>query len=156
MSFFFQFFRKNLCCQARIWSKRRSSLNYITVQAKKVKRLPLFFQFFSKISALMLIVCQKTSILSKTLALHIIFTIFLSKTPALMPIFAQKYVNSINTTLHYGAKNSISRKKTMLSCPSLVNKLPFSKKDATPIPIFCQKNVHSHKNVVISCHFFQT
>ena len=35
-----------------------------------------------------------------------------------------------------------------------LKKLPFSKKHTALMPIFCQKNVHSLKNIVLSCHFF--
>ena len=47
---FFQFFRKNLCCQARIWSKRRSRLFKLhhSIGQKSQKDAPFFPIFLKK------------------------------------------------------------------------------------------------------------
>ena len=116
--------------------------------------MPLFFQFFTKN------LCSHAHILSKNVhplknsvfSYHV-FQFFYKKLPALMPIIGQKNINSVNTTLYYGPKKLVLR-KNKCSHAHIVKKLPFSKKHTAPVPIFCQKNVHSVKNVVFSCHFF--
>ena len=78
------------------------------------------------------------------------------------PYLVQKNVNSLNTTLYYGSKQSLGcpfffrffTKKSLLSCPYFVKKLPFFKKHSALIPIHYQKNVNSLKNTMLSCHFF--
>ena len=85
----------------------------------------LFYQFLGKISALMPIFCQKTSILQETRcsndhilskkrvlsvkkygALMPLFSFFL-KPPAIMPIFRLKNVKIVKTTKYYGPKKSV-------------------------------------------------
>ena len=61
-----------------------------------------------------------------------------------MPIFGQKNVNSIKTTLYYGPKKSIG-------CPFFPI---FYEKIIFLMPIFYQKNVHSLKNTMLSCPHF--
>ena len=98
---------------------------YTILLAKKVNRKsPFYFDFHKKIiylmpiwqkcpfskkyPALMLICGQKTSILWKTRCSHVIFFFnFSGKTHVVMPIFGQKSVNSVKTTLDYGPKKSI-------------------------------------------------
>ena len=121
---------------------------------QKNQKDALFFQFFTKKS---LLSCsyfvKKRPFSQKLCALISFFSFFYEKLPALMPIIGQKNVNSVNTTLYYGPKKLVSR-KNQCSHAHIVKKLPFSKKHTAPVPIFCQKNVHSLKNVVFSCHFF--
>ena len=50
--------------------------------------------------------------------------------------------------------SDFSRKNHCSLTPILSKKRPFSKKHPALMPIFCQKNVHPHKNTVLSCHFF--
>ena len=44
--------------------------------------------------------------------------------------------------------------KKLLSCAFLSKKHTFSKENSVLMPIFCQKNVHSLKNTVLSCQIF--
>ena len=59
-----------------------------------------------------------------------------------MPIFGQKNVNSVKTTLYYGPKKSIG-------CPFF----PIFHEKITAA-IFCQKKVHSLKNTLLLCPYF--
>ena len=74
---------------------------------------------------------QKTSILSK------------------QPILWAKKVNRMPFFSDFSRENRCSHAHI------LSKKLPFSKKHAALMTIFCQKNVHSVKNTVLLCHFFQ-
>ena len=71
---------------------------------------------------------KKMSILSKTLCSHVIFLIFLWKTPAFMPTFGHKDFSSITTTSCYGTKKSTR-------CPFA----DFSWKKSALMPWFCQQ-----------------
>ena len=156
---FFQIFMKNplLSCPYLVKKKVTSVKTALQYKPKKSKGCPFFSPDFSRKKSLLSCpyFVKKTSILSKTLVLSYHFFNFFIKNPC-----SHSHIWSTKRQFykHYPlwAKKVDFTKKSMLSCPSLVNKLPFSKKDATPIPIFCQKNVHSLKNVVFSCHFFQT
>ena len=53
------------------------------------------------------IFCQKIHSLKNTALSCHFFQIFHEKPPAVMPIFGQKNVNSVKTTLYYGPKKSI-------------------------------------------------
>ena len=93
-----------------------------------------------------LILSKKNSILSKIQCYSVIFFNFAMKnfSPA-MPIFQQKNVISVKTTLYYRTKITQQDalffrffiKKSVLSCPYFV------------------KNVHSVKSTVRSCHIFK-
>ena len=72
------------------------------------------------------------------------FQIFHEKPNSVSPIFVQKNVNSVITTLQYGTKKSIG-------CPFFSI---FHEKIIALMPIFCQKNVHSLKNTMLSCPYF--
>ena len=104
--------------------------------------------------------CQKTSIISKTQCSHVIFFFFLWKTPAFMHIFDH---NNFQFCQHsHGPKKSIRcsffpifHEKLIALMPIFFQKKrPFSKKHNVLIPIFNHKIVHSLKNTVLSCHFF--
>ena len=91
------------------------------------------------------------------------FQIFHEKPHAGMPIFGQKNVNFVKTTINYGPKKSkgcpfeshFSRKNINSHAHILSKKRPFQKNHASLMPIFCQKNVHYLKNTMLSCHLFQ-
>ena len=69
----------------------------------------------------------------------------LRKTNVVMPIFGQKSVNSVKTTLDYGPKKSIGclfpdfYKKSLLSLPYFVKKTSILGKQPTVMPIISQK-----------------
>ena len=157
---FFQIFMKNplLSCPYLVKKKVTSVKTTLQYKPKKVKMMPISPPDFPRKKSLLSCpyFVKKTSTLSKTLVLSYHFFNFFIKNPC---SHAHIWSKKRQFYKHYPtlwAKKVNFTKKSMLSCPSLVNKRPFSKKDATPIPIFCKKNVHSHKNVVFSCHFFQT
>ena len=73
----------------------------------------------------------------------------------------QQNVNSIKTTLYYGRKKLIGfpyfpsfHEKITALAHIWSKKRPFSKNQTALMSIFSQKNVHSLKNMVLSCHFF--
>ena len=123
-------------------------LNYITVLAKEVKRMLLFFPpIFHETN-----LCSHAHILSKNVHLlqnswcsHTIFAICLSKTPALMPILGEKNVISINTTLHYGPKKSISRKNQCPHARLWSTNFHSLKKTLLPFPYFVKKTSNLSK-----------
>ena len=98
---------------------------YIILWIKKVHRMPFFYKFSAKKSPLSYpYFVKKTSILKKThcsqvhilskyvqslknTALMSFFQNFHEKLSAVKPIFAQKNVKSVNTTLCYGPNKSI-------------------------------------------------
>ena len=108
-----------------------------------------FFWFF----------CQKNVHCLKTLCSHVIFFKFLET-----PCFHSQERSKIgefcqNYTLLWSKKwirfpyfPSFNEKNSAL-CAYLVRR-PFSKKQTTFMFIFNQKNVHSLKKLVLSCHFF--
>ena len=122
--------------------------------AHSLKNTLLSRPYFSKIG---------TTTISKTQS-HVIFSKFSVKIPMLSYpyLFKKTYILS---KLHYivGFKKSIrmpffsdfSRKNGCSHAQILSTKRPFSKKDTAPMPIFCQKNVHSLENTMFSCHFFK-
>ena len=68
----------------------------------------------------------------------------------------QKYVNSVKTTFYYGPKKLIGfpnipsfHQNIIALMPIFGQKRPFSKKQTALMSIFCQKNVHSLKNMVL-------
>ena len=99
--------------------------NYIILWIKKVNRMPFFYNFSAKKSPLSCpYFVKKTSILKKThcsqvhilskyvqslknTALMSFFQNFHEKLSAVKPIFGQKNVNAVNTTLCYGPNKSI-------------------------------------------------
>ena len=103
--------------------KRQFCQNYTILWAKKVQRM-LFSCYFSRKNycsnahvskrrpfskkriSLMLIFCRKNAKSLKNLSCHFL-QILHEKFPAVMPIFDQKNVNSVKTTLYYGSKNKI-------------------------------------------------
>ena len=124
MPFFSDFLRKNYCSNAHVVSKRRSFS----------KKTLLSCSYFVK----------KTSTLSKTLYSHVIFVQLLHKEPpAVMPIFDQKNVNSVKTTLYYGSKKSIGYPF-----------FRFVKEITSLMPLFWQENVHSRKNTLLVSPYF--
>ena len=72
------------------------------------------------------------------------FQIFHEKPHAGMPIFGQKNVNFVKTTINYGPKKS--KGYPFVSY--------FHEKISTLMPIFCQKNAHSKKITLVSCPYF--
>ena len=147
ISFFSNLSWKTHCCHTHIWSKKTSILSKLHQSwAKKVNRMPFFFQFFTKKllllcpyfvkkrpfskkhTALMPIFCRKNVHPLKNTMLHVICIKFFMKKPLLfMPMFGQECVNSVKTTLYYWLKSQygtfFSRfytKKSLLSCPYLV------------------------------------
>ena len=106
--------------------KRKFCQNYTILWAQKVNRMPFIPIFTNKYQPSCphflqnnvyyqkkkLLSCpyfvKKTSILSKTVCSHVTFSIFLWKTPAVMPSFGQKNVNSVKTTLYYGTNKVYS------------------------------------------------
>ena len=74
------------------------------------------------------------------------FQIFHKKPHPTMPIFGQKNVNFVKTTLYYGPKKS-------KGCPFFPI---FHDKISTLMPIFCQKNVHSKHLPAVNLKFFIT
>ena len=120
MSFSLKFVMKNpLMSSPYFVKKRQFCQNYTIFWVQKVNRMPFFSDFskknkcsynhilskrlFSKIHViLMLIFCQKTSILTKTNCSHIIFLKTFIKYPLLScPFFVKNNVNSVKTTLYY-------------------------------------------------------
>ena len=87
---------------------------------------------------------KKKSILSKTQCSHVIFFNFLWKIPYCHAHIWSKNVNSVKTTLYYGPTKSIG-------CPFFPI---FHEKIPALMTIFCQKNVHSLKNKLLSCLYF--
>ena len=82
----------------------------------------------------------------KTLgARAIFFKIFNEKTPSFIHMVGQKNVNSVKTTLFYGPKKSIGS-------PYFPT---FHEKKYCSHAHILSKNVHSLKNTVLSCIFFQ-
>ena len=72
----------------------------------------------------------------------------------LMHIFGQKNGNPVNTPLLWARKVNFT-KKSMLPChANILSKNFHSLKTHLSYSAFCQNNVHSLKNVVISCYFF--
>ena len=66
-----------------------------------------------------------------------------------MRIFGQKHVNSVKSLLYYGPKKPIG-------CTFLrFKKRTFSEENTLLMRTFCQKNVHSLKNIVLLCQIFQ-
>ena len=58
------FFVKNPCCHAHIWLQKPQFCQYYSILwAKKVKKIPFLPIFHGKITALMPMICKKTSIL---------------------------------------------------------------------------------------------
>ena len=105
---------------------------------------------------------KKTSILSKTQCSHVIYFKFFMKNPPCHSHISPKNVNSAKTTLYFGPKkirmplfSYLSRKNKCSHAHILSKKHPFSKKHTAVMPRACQINVHSLKNTVLSCNFFQ-
>ena len=109
------------------------------------------------------IFCRKTSILSKTRCSHFICFKFSWKTPAVMPIFGHKSLNSVKTTLYYRPKKSIGypfffpifHKKILLSCPYFVKKHPFLKNTQLSCPYFVKKTSILSKILCSHAFFFK-
>ena len=109
MSFFFNIFMKNLCCNANIWSKNVNSVKITLLYGpKKSKWCPIFPIFDEKLNALMPIFSEKTSILYKKKCSH--------------PIFCQKNVSSLKNTLLPCYFFQIIHENPILSCPNLVKR----------------------------------
>ena len=128
---FFNFLWKIPYCHAHIWSKNVNSVKtalyygptksigcpFFPICHEKITALmPIFGQknvhSLEKHTALMPIFCQKNvhSLKNTVLSCHFFF-IFHEKPPAFMPIFGQNNVNSVKTTLYYGPKKSMAKKK---------------------------------------------
>ena len=102
--------------------------------------------------------------LSKIRCPHVIFSKFFhDKHPTVMPMFGQKNVNFVKTTLYYGPQKSIEchffpvylKTHCYHAHISSKKKCPFAKNHNAFMPIFCQKNIHSLNTTVLSCHFFE-
>ena len=93
--FFADLSRKNHFSHAHILSKKVHSL----------KNTLLSWSYFVK---------KNDYALKNTVLLCHFFQIFHEKPPAVMPIFGQKNVNSVKTTLYYGPKKSMAKKKRPL------------------------------------------
>ena len=109
MPFFSDLSWKNHCSHAHIWSKKRPFSR--KTHCSHAHILPEKRPFSQKHSALMSF-----------------FLIFHEKPPAFMPIFGQNNVNSVKTTLYYGPKKSMAKKKvkhlaTILSTSWKYNRL---------------------------------
>ena len=96
--------------------------------------MPIFYQKY--VYSLKNALCSQAHILlkkhafSKKLYSHVIFSqIFDEKPSAVKPLFYQKTVNSVKTTLYFGFKKSMGD-----SCFPV-----FQGKMTVVIPIFCQK-----------------
>ena len=181
MPFFSIFSWKSPICHAHICSKKREFCqNYTILWAKNVNRILFFFRFFKKksqfsshilsterpFSKRTLLQCpcfdKKTFILLKTPCSHVICFNFSWKTQSCHAHIWSKNVNFVQTILYYGPKKSIG---CLLFQFLRININPHAhifskttsiikKKKATLMPIFCQKNVHSLKNSMFSCHLF--
>ena len=146
--------------------------------AKKVNRMPFFFDFsrknhcshahilpkkrpFSKKhDALMPIFSQKTSILSQKHGSLMSFFFFM-KTPCCHAHIWSKSQFCQNYTILWPKKvnrmpffSDFSRKNHLSHAHIWSKKRPFSKKHNALMPTFCPKNVYSLNNTVLSCHFF--
>ena len=107
------------------------------------------------------ILCQKMSILSKTLCSHVIFFHFSMKNPLLsIGIFSQKHVNSVKITLYYGQKRQDDAIfsgyfiKTLCSHADILSKNVHSLKKYSYSHILSEKRPFS-QNTLLSCHFFK-
>ena len=132
---------------------------------KKSQQGALFFQkrpFPKKQTALMPIFCPKNvySLKNTVLTCNFFFK-FVMKNPLLScPYLVKK--TSILTKLYYimGQKSqqdalfSDFSRKNYYSHVHILSKKP-PKKHIVLMSIFCEKNVHSLKNTVLSCHSFQ-
>ena len=111
--------------------------------------------------------CSQVHILSKYVqslkntALMSFFQNFHEKLSAVKPIFGQKNVNAVNTTLCYGPNKSIwcpfswfFTKNNWSHARILSKKRPFFKNHTAIMPIFCQKKPKSLKKYVLSFHIF--
>ena len=153
----------------------------MAIMGHKNKQDALFFQFLTKKSLLSCPYFVKKRPFSinkqlscpyfvkkdvhslKNTALSCHFFKFLIKTPTLMPIICQK--TSILSKLHHlmGHKSRQDAlfyrfsRKIGCSHTHILSKIRlFSKKHTALKSMFCQKNVHSLKNTVLSCHFFSS
>ena len=146
----FSNFIKTSCCHARIWSKKTSILlNVPYIIDQKSKQEAVFFDFHEKIisliprgqkysfskkqTALMLIFCHKTSILSKTLCSRVIFFLIFMIHPCCHARiwskkcqFCQNYIKLWTKKVYRMPFFPISHKKSFLSFPYFVKKRPFS------------------------------
>ena len=85
--------------------------------------------------------------------------IFHDKPNAVKLIFKQKTINSVKTTRYFGFAKSIEyhsfqnfyEKNPMSHDHIVLKNHPLSKKtQCFFMPIFCEKNVHSQKNILLS------
>ena len=126
MPFIFDFSRKNHCSHALILPKNVHSL----------KKHNAFTHIFFK--------NRYVHYLKNTVLSCHIFQIFYENPPAVIPIFVQKNVNYVKTTLYCGLKKAIG-------CPFFPI---FHEKIYALMPIFCQQNVHSLKKTLLQCRYF--
>ena len=121
--------------------------NYRILSAKKFNRISYFFQRrpLSKNNTLSFAYfVQKTSILSKTGCSPVICSNFFYENLSIfIPKFGQK--TSILSKLHCLWANKVNRMPGFLI---------FNEKINAFIHIFCQKNVNSLKNTLLSCPYF--
>ena len=124
------FLWKTPSSHAHIWSKKPPFCeNDTLLWAKKVNSMHWAH-----------ILSKKRPLSQKHNALVTFFSIFHEKPPAVMPIFGQKNVNSVKTTLYYGSKK--------------VNRMPFfsdfsQKINCSHAHIFSKKSQFSKKHTAI-------
>ena len=146
---FFHILMKTLCCHAHILSKKRSLLFklHYSIGQRSQKYASFFSPDFSRNKSLLSCpyFVKKRPFSPKLWCSHTIFAICLSKTPALMPILGEKNVISINTTLHYGPKKSISRKNQCPHARLWSTNFHSLKKTLLPFPYFVKKTSNLSK-----------
>merc|ERR1712208_6088 len=108
---------------------------------------------------------MKKCLFSQKHSAHIIFFKYFMKNPLLSSPYMVKKTSNISKLHYFGPEKTIG-------CPSFLifhgkiialvstahifsKNRPFSKKTPVPMPILCQKNIHSHKNKLVSYHFYQ-
>ena len=150
-----------------IMGQKKIGCPFFSISHEKINALmPIFFFKKRQFSINKQLSCPyfvKKDVQSlKNTAISCHFFKFLIKTPTLMPIICQK--TSILSKLHHlmGHKSRqdalFYRFSRKIGCSQthILSKIRlFSKKHIALKSMYCQKNVHSLKNTVLSCHFFQ-
>ena len=108
------------------------------------------------------IFCRKNVNSHENTSLSYIFLGFLEKPLVGKPLFGQK--TSIMSKMHYNMGKKVNGmpffpifyEKFTAPIPMICQKHVHSLKTHIALmPVFCRKNVQSFKNTVLSCHFFQ-
>ena len=139
----FEFFMKNPLLSCSYLVKKRVTSVKTTLQhgSKKSKGCPFFSDFLLKNLCPTHILSHYVHSLKNSVLSRHFFQFFHEKPCILMPIFGQKNVNPVKTTLYYGLEKSLSRKKSMLSCHAhiLSKNLNSLKNTMLPFPYFVKK-----------------